>query len=85
MSTNTDYVTCPKCKSKLCEQVEWDDLGFGPQGEINRGEKWHCCDCETDFFIFARYHLDQYSLAKNLPGTIGDSQVLPKIIHVTGY
>lgn len=56
------WVSCPKCGCDTCNQDEWEDDCIGGQHEINRSEKWQCCDCRHIFFIHAHYNMNWYSV-----------------------
>lgn len=58
------YVTCEKCGSEMMIQDEWDDLCVGPQGIINRIERWHCHDCGRTQLIAPTYVMASYTVCE---------------------
>lgn len=80
------YVQCPKCQSELCEQKEWADMMEGPQGEVCGAEKWHCDDCDHDFFIVTSYRLRYYCIGESPDDNLADISYDPfDSIEVNGY
>ena len=67
------FVDCPECRSSFMVQNEWNDLGFGPQGEINRSEKWTCERCGKSIVILATYVMRSYRVGRSETGELEDA------------
>ena len=83
-----EYVTCPYCGCEEMEQEEWDDLCESPEGEIEREERWRCCDCNAAIVIHAHYTMDRYIPEHRVltpDGHVGLEFRESDTVEVTGY